>query len=423
MQRIVDYLKDDGPFPDADAPVWVLGHRYDLEGDAWSKEMLSDIGSLAWLMYRTQFATPIPRHPDGPSPLLQNMNAFMRSGPYAIQASALLDSFTSDVGWGCMIRTGQSLIANALLRIAQPGPNSAEEIDILRKFSDDPKAPYSIHRFVEYGAIKCGKLPGQWFGPSAVAACIAHFAEPPLNVYVSSGADVYEQDLVKLQFPILVLCGLRLGIQEVNPIYYAGLQNILTSRHAVGIAGGRTSASHYFYGFQNTRLFYHDPHEPKPSLALESADSDFVESMHSKKLRALNFSDMDPSMLAGFALTSEQDFRSWRSHLKEVPPNSSIINVTNTKPSGEFVDDMSDGESVIGSDTIQDFTVDENSFMMCSSEQQSSSGKEDTSLAASSVSYVVCEPISQEAIVSVDRTKPEDESTVEVNRSEAPLKV
>lgn len=420
MQRIVDFLKDEGPTPEPGEPVWILGHRYDLKGDTWSEEMLNEVGRLAWLMYRTQFATPIPRHPDGPSPLLQNVNAFMRSGPYAVQASVLVDSFTSDVGWGCMIRTGQSLIANALLRIAKSGPNSVEEIQILRKFSDDPKAPYSIHRFVEYGALKCGKLPGQWFGPSAVAACIAKFAEPPLNVYVSSGADVFEQDLLKLQFPILVLCGLRLGIQEVNPIYYAGLQSILTSKHAVGIAGGRTSASHYFYGFQNTRLFYHDPHEPKPSLAYESADAEFVNSMHSKKLRALNFSDMDPSMLAGFVLTCEQDFVEWKLHLKEVSSSNSIVNITDTKPSGEFVDDMSDGESVMGSDAIQDPTVAESPCMKSSSEPPSLLDKEVLNLAASGVSYVECESISQEAIVNVNRTQPEDESTIEVRRSEAP---
>jgi hypothetical protein len=41
-------------------------------------------------------------------------------------------------------------------------------------FADDPKAPFSIHKFVEHGASACGKHPGEWFGPSATAMCIQY---------------------------------------------------------------------------------------------------------------------------------------------------------------------------------------------------------------------------------------------------------
>jgi cysteine protease ATG4 len=47
-----------------------------------------------------------------------------------------------------------------------------EERRIISLFADDPKAPYSIHKFVEHGATACGKYPGEWFGPSATARCI-----------------------------------------------------------------------------------------------------------------------------------------------------------------------------------------------------------------------------------------------------------
>jgi cysteine protease ATG4 len=47
-----------------------------------------------------------------------------------------------------------------------------EEREILSLFADDPRAPYSIHKFVEHGAAACGKHPGEWFGPSATARCI-----------------------------------------------------------------------------------------------------------------------------------------------------------------------------------------------------------------------------------------------------------
>ena len=47
-----------------------------------------------------------------------------------------------------------------------------EERRLLLMFADDPKAPFSIHRFVEHGASACDIHPGEWFGPSATASCI-----------------------------------------------------------------------------------------------------------------------------------------------------------------------------------------------------------------------------------------------------------
>jgi cysteine protease ATG4 len=66
-----------------------------------------------------------------------------------------------------------------------------------------------------------------------------------LRVYITGdGSDVYE-DLVmkaakvedeKFQ-PILVLVGIRLGIERITPVYWKGLQDILRMPQSVGIAG------------------------------------------------------------------------------------------------------------------------------------------------------------------------------------------
>ena len=48
----------------------------------------------------------------------------------------------------------------------------AEERELLSLFADDPRAPFSLHRFIDHGASCCGKHPGEWFGPSATASCI-----------------------------------------------------------------------------------------------------------------------------------------------------------------------------------------------------------------------------------------------------------
>ena len=87
--------------------------------------------------------------------------------------------FTSDTGWGCMIRSGQSMLANTLVMLQlgrewRLGQREQEHKALLALFADAPEAPFSIHKFVEHGAQACGKHPGEWFGPSATAQCIQY---------------------------------------------------------------------------------------------------------------------------------------------------------------------------------------------------------------------------------------------------------
>lgn len=48
------------------------------------------------------------------------------------------------------------------------------EAEILKLFADDPLAPFSVHKFAEYGTQKCGMYVGEWFGPSTTARCIGY---------------------------------------------------------------------------------------------------------------------------------------------------------------------------------------------------------------------------------------------------------
>lgn len=66
-----------------------------------------------------------------------------------------------------------------------------------------------------------------------------------LRVYITGdGPDVYEDLVMKIaktkdnKFqPILVLVGIRLGIERITPVYWKGLQDILRMPQSVGIAG------------------------------------------------------------------------------------------------------------------------------------------------------------------------------------------
>lgn len=157
-KRIVQYFWDPEPKNDdgSKSPIWCLGKEYDSqpqtiepnqdqtaicngegsyqtskrtklgsrngvqeesihvhasreEGDrGWPKDFLDDFESRLWFTYRSNFSA-IDKSPDAKVPNSIGLAMRLRS--------QLVDhgGFTSDTGWGCMIRSGQSLLANALL--------------------------------------------------------------------------------------------------------------------------------------------------------------------------------------------------------------------------------------------------------------------------------------------------------------------
>ncbi|KFH42901.1 cysteine protease-like protein [Hapsidospora chrysogenum ATCC 11550] len=212
----------------------------------WPQEFINDFEARFWMTYRSDFE-PIQRSSDPKATSAMSLSMRIKS--------QLGDQtgFSSDSGWGCMIRSGQSLLANtiALLRFGREwrrGASPQEERQLIRMFADDPRAPYSIHNFVKHGASACGKYPGEWFGPSATARCIQALAnpnEPTLRVYATGdGHDVYQDSFMKVAkpegqdfHPTLILVGTRLGIEKVTPVYWEALIASLQMRQSVGIAG------------------------------------------------------------------------------------------------------------------------------------------------------------------------------------------
>ncbi|KIY53156.1 hypothetical protein FISHEDRAFT_63526 [Fistulina hepatica ATCC 64428] len=295
---------------------------------AWPHEFFSDFTSRIWLTYRSGFVPirdvrltdlpapptviefPVPQEPgaDLGAPSSVSNRRWWRNEPepspdaelgfYIFSGKGL----TSDSGWGCMLRTGQSLLANAII-IAWLGrdwrrPNvplpmfvySEEDlalyVHLITLFLDTPHpyAPFSVHRMALAGK-DLGKDVGQWFGPSTAAGAIKTLlhAYPNAGIGVAVATDnvVFESEVFAASFspppstrperewgdrPVLILLGIRLGIDRVNPIYYDTIKQLYTFPQSLGIAGGRPSSSYYFVGSQANDLFYLDPHHARPTV-------------------------------------------------------------------------------------------------------------------------------------------------------------
>ncbi|KAI8094940.1 uncharacterized protein B0P05DRAFT_524009 [Gilbertella persicaria] len=270
-------------------------------------------------------------------------------------------SHKTDIGWGCMLRSGQSLLANTLLihflsrdwRRQRQTPATRKEYNkIVHWFLDElsPRAPFSIHRIALLGK-QLGKHIGEWFGPSTISqviqALVSDFQPAHLSVYIAADGVIYQdgvQDVVtgkkprgdftslcklgmddpayhasnaptvfeqQTQFkPVLILIPLRLGIDSLHPTYYPALKACFELPWFVGIAGGKPNSSLYFVGLQGDDLIYLDPHFSRPALETKSLTDytreDFV-TYHCAIPRKIPLANIDPSMMIGFYCRTRQE--------------------------------------------------------------------------------------------------------------------
>lgn len=303
--------------------IHVLGKSYQPEDTVPLNE---DISSKIWLTYRAGFE-PIAKAEGGPAPLsFINSMIFNRNISSTISNLHSLtdnDYFTTDVGWGCMIRTSQSLLANALLKA---GYGLLLLLGIIDMFLDNSTAPFSLHNFIKVaGELPLQVKPGEWFGPSAASLSIKRLCDAVRDpkvpqVFISESSDLYNDQILSLLTAgrtVLILLPIRLGIDNISPYYHSSLFDLLTLPQSVGIAGGKPSSSYYFFGFQDTKLFYLDPHYPQQLNPNNDAESVNYSTYHTTRYLTLDIGGMDPSMMAGFLIKDPEDYQNFTKSLLE----------------------------------------------------------------------------------------------------------
>ncbi|XP_072034228.1 cysteine protease ATG4B-like isoform X2 [Amphiura filiformis] len=319
-------------FPHEDKPVWILGKQYNLRRER--QEAQSDVRSRLWVSYRKGFA-----HIGGTGP-------------------------TSDQGWGCMLRCGQMMLAQALIcrHLGRdwrwnPDKEDAKYIKILKMFLDRKDSCYSIQQIAQMGVGE-GKSIGQWFGPNTVSQVLKKLSVfdewSNIGVHVALDNTIVKDDIRTLCLqcnnssnssisstpnpnphtlngsiggascesasassgqrswrPLVLLIPLRLGLNEINNVYIERLKRCFMLRHSLGVIGGKPNHAHYFIGFLDDELVYLDPHTTQPCIHDDKWGNIPDDSYHCEQASRMKIQNLDPSIALGFYFHTEEDFEDW----------------------------------------------------------------------------------------------------------------
>lgn len=133
--------------------------------------------------------------------------------------------------------------------------------------------------------------------------------------------------------PLLLFIPLRLGLAEINPIYFKSLKTTFTFPQTLGILGGRPNHALYFIGCSDNDLIYLDPHTTQESVDLVDdlsemlkTDRESIEdfsndqprnefsddfSYHCDRPYRISINNIDPSLSLCFFCKTEEDFNQW----------------------------------------------------------------------------------------------------------------
>nr|CAB3224203.1 cysteine protease ATG4A [Phallusia mammillata] len=312
--------------------IHVSGRTFSLPSD--KQHFLKFVKSKLWFTYRKGFS------------------AIGGTGP------------TSDTGWGCMLRCGQMMLAQTLSLLSFQdewmwSENSEEHPiaykRVLNQFKDVRTSCYSIHQIAQMGVAE-GKEVGQWFGPNTVAQVIkrlSRFDEDTIfsvhvamdntvcideieqlcsvgsqspkkcqneagsssvqeNAFPVNGETQNESGLLTEIFwkPLLLIIPLRLGLSDINPVYFQHLKECLQWEESVGIVGGKPNHAYYFFGFAEDSLIYLDPHTTQPFVDISNMESTVLndDTYHCATPGKMLLTQLDPSLALGFVCKTRDSF-------------------------------------------------------------------------------------------------------------------
>jgi len=226
----------------------------------------------------------------------------------------LSNGLNNDIGWGCMIRTGQMMLCETFkhLKGAIRTPRSGATINSL--FCDDPSADFSIHKILEIG-LKNNMVAGKFVSPTSLVMTLkdtvsaSAYTNTTLEIVHARDGTIYRDEIMKIftsQKKCLLLVPIMLGETTINQKYCMTVLRYLDHPTTMGIIGGIGQQSLYLIGTGNGEVIYLDPHMVKNAYIDPQQDND-----ERRKIGKTKVYNLNPSMIMCFMFDSYCQFEDW----------------------------------------------------------------------------------------------------------------
>ncbi|EAR87941.2 peptidase family C54 protein (macronuclear) [Tetrahymena thermophila SB210] len=264
----------------------------------------------------------------------------------------------SDSGWGCMLRSGQMIFANGLLRHLKENPQIQNQLKIqnindillfiIKFFIENKDQPFSIQQIAAVALEEFKLEMGFWYSPNRIAYSLKKllnnfqtfsemnivsevmYSDRPLyfsqcvtamtgqkidstlpnNILVDANKN-YEK---KQSLILLIIC--QIGLDYPEEKYLDILIKLFTHRLSIGMIGGKHSSGYYFTGLNNDKLTYLDPH------IVQHADINTNEinlkTYFQEEVKQINKHALGPSVGLGFYLKDLNDLNEFWGYLVEL---------------------------------------------------------------------------------------------------------
>ena len=278
--------------------------------------------------------------------------------------------YTSDCGWGCMIRSSQMLFARAIYKIFKKTKSIEDSLkSTLYYFLDNPLnenelpiylndyyqkikselnlnsqikkkifSPFSIKNICSIGEIY-GKTCGEWFSdvnlPHIFDIINLNMNVIPNLKVINFTSCVLLKNLIEKCFKIpnsiitvgnnnleyinfndeqyilensgLIFISVRLGIYNISEEYYFAMKKLYSCKEFLGFVGGKNNAASYFIGFNEKNMIYLDPHYSQDSI-VPPIDDNNIKSYSVTNLYQIPFENLQPAFTMGFLFTNILEF-------------------------------------------------------------------------------------------------------------------
>ena len=287
--------------------------------------------------------------------------------------------YTSDSGWGCMIRCGQMIMCRALFKYFKfkyfkniykslfktiqyflEIPFDLKDLPLNLKpminkyFNCNNKKilkiypPFSIKSICKMGEYY-DKTAGKWFSDVNLVNIFKSISEyfelfkdlkilnfqNSLNIKDvlnnnfeeienSNSNECFEfnKKYYKLNKVGIIFVSCRIGLNSIAKEYYETIKKIFSCKNCIGIIGGRLNLAYYFIGYNNEKneLLYLDPHIT--NKVVDNLDiKNFIKNYIIKEIHCLKIEKLVTAFTIGFIFRNIQEFKNLYSWLLEYTKN------------------------------------------------------------------------------------------------------